>query len=563
MPANGFSVALTVVFLLLLACAPGAGPGASTQADRDQPAARNTLVIAEDQEPTPSVGGTGPFGVFTHHALVRHDHRGTPLSTLAAELPSQARGTWIVNPDGTMTTTYRLRPNVLWHDGRPLSVEDFVFGWKISTDAELPIGARSLAARISQIETPDDLTLLISWKGLYPLADRISSHDVGPYPAHLLRPIYESDKMTLENHPFWRTEFVGVGPYRLHEWAPGSRVVLHRFEHYFGGRAKIDTILFKIITDEQTIMANMLSGGVDGGFRSISPEKVFAVRDQMLAQGKKPWVVIQPTHFWGWRIQYDSTWQTVPELADLRVRQALLLAIDRTTMADTIYPGHGIVADFYIPPTDIKREWVKDAEIHYPYDVRRAHELLGQVGWRREADGVYRNAAGAPITLTLRSIRGGQWEASQAISAASWRELGIRDVDEEPVPHTRRGDNEWRAQFANLDGSTIAYQTMTYWREYLISECRRPPRWSGANSGCYSDSDLDRVSQALYTAIQPAEQQPLYREMAALYSRNLPSLPLFHHVQGDVFREGFTGFMGYSQDGGGGEGWNVLDWDLR
>lgn len=562
MRARAF-LGLTVVFMLATACAPGAAPGVGSGTDQGQPARAKTLILAEDQEPVPVVGGTGPMGAYTHHQLVRHDHIGNPLPTLITELPSLEQGTWVVNPDNTMVTTYKLRPNVLWHDGQRLSAQDFVFAWRVSNDAEVPIAVRRVAPQITQIDTPDDLTLLIRWKSLYPMADRISSSDLGPFPAHLLRDSYEADKAAFERHPYWRAEFVGVGPYRLAEWVPGSEIVLQRFDGYFGGRPKFDTIIERIITDERTIMANMLAGAVDGGFRSISTEAVLTVRDDMLRQGKKPAVYMQPTHFWGWRVQYDLPWQTVPELTDVRVRQALVHAIDRATMADEIYPGYGIVADFYIPPVDVKYEWVKDAVVRYPYDPRRAHELLAEAGLQRGTDGVYRNAAGSSIGLTLRSIRGGQWEASQAISAASWRQLGIREVEEEPVPHTRRGDNEWRAQFANLDGKVIAYQTPAYWSEFLISQCPRAPRWQGTNMGCYSDPAFDRVSQALTTAIQSTEQQRLYREMAGLYSRNLPSLPLFHHVQGTIFREGFTGFIGFAQDGGGGEAWNVLDWDVN
>lgn len=186
---NALFLGLTGLFLLAAACAPGAEPGATSKPDPERTGPPKAMTIALQREPTQEVGSIpgDQASYFLHRHLVAHDNVGNPLPTLAAELPAQDRGTWVVSPDGTMTTTYRLRPNVTWHDGQPLSPQDFVFAWRVSRDRELPIGARPIAAQITGVDALDDLTLVLRWGAPNPLADRISSTDLGPYPAHLLR----------------------------------------------------------------------------------------------------------------------------------------------------------------------------------------------------------------------------------------------------------------------------------------------------------------------------------------------------------------------------------------
>lgn len=570
MPTKAFPTGLTMLFLLLGACAPG-GPGAASESSAGQRAQPKTLTIALQQEAAPQVG-TVPVPnaeEFFQDYLAVNDTLGNPMPQLAAELPSQDRGTWVVNPDGTMVTTYKLRPNIRWHDGTPLSPQDFVFSWKVANDRSLPISIRPVARQISGIDTPDDLTLVLRWAGPFPLAERISGADMMPLPSHLLSEVYESDKELFQRLPYWGAEFVGVGPYRLHEWVPGSHIVAQAFDAYHAGRAKIDTITFRFITDEQTTMANIVSGGVDGQIRGLDFQQVLLVKEELEKRGSKPYVVVQPTFHRMIRVQYDDRiggglGPRPSEITDVRVRRGLLHAIDRDTMAATIYPGYGIAADVILPTDDPKYAWVKDVVVRYPYDQRRAQELLAEAGWQRGGDGMFRNAAGEPISLYHQTTIGGQWEAAQTIAAANWRAIGISQVQEHVIPQAARGDRETNSQFRSFSGAVVRFDTLTYTRQFLISECpTAASRWVGVNAGCYQEPAMDRVSQALLTTLVPAEQQRLWREWTQLFVRDLPALPLFYHVQGTIFREGFTGLKGEARDGGGGFAFNAHEWDVR
>ena len=109
------------------------------------------------------------FGVKLHGEMVVIGQ----AQALPTELPSQDRGTWVVRPDGTMQTTWHIRPGVTWQDGQPLKASDFLFAWTVTLDKELPISQQTIARQVSRLETPDDLTLVMEWSRLYPFANAI------------------------------------------------------------------------------------------------------------------------------------------------------------------------------------------------------------------------------------------------------------------------------------------------------------------------------------------------------------------------------------------------------
>src|SRR4051812_41430215 len=143
---------LFLAILTMSACATATSPAVGKQevAPGAPPVApQRTLIMAADRLPVDFAGkgiagglgstsGTSeniPQTIF-NATLVTADERGRPMPYLAESLPQLDSNTWKVFPDGTMETTYRLKPNLTWHDGQPLTAEDFTFAWQVySTSA--------------------------------------------------------------------------------------------------------------------------------------------------------------------------------------------------------------------------------------------------------------------------------------------------------------------------------------------------------------------------------------------------------------------------------------------
>src|SRR3954470_16487029 len=195
----GFSrlVAAVMVPLLLTACAsrtPTTPEG--TAAQPTQPRAPKVLTVAVLQEPAAFMatggsqfkGGAGHVPPMVHEPLVRENEQGVFEPRLVAEQISIEKGTWRVNADGTMDTTWKLRPNVKWHDGHPFTSDDLLFSFQVYKDPEVVTGGGNPWPLMESATAPDPLTFSIHWSSPHPEADR--AQGLIPMPRHLIEDLY-------------------------------------------------------------------------------------------------------------------------------------------------------------------------------------------------------------------------------------------------------------------------------------------------------------------------------------------------------------------------------------
>lgn len=565
-------VSLLCLGLVLGACAPAPGPS-SGQQDERRSSSPKSLTIALKAEPRvvyPLLGGDAGGGAASrlrlamHRYLAGYNDRGEALPELAAELPSQEAGTWIVRPDGTMQTTYRLRRNVVWHDGTPFSARDVVFGLTVSKDPAIPVETDGIVERIARMDALDDWTVVIEWSQVYVLANALAEIETGPLPTHLLESVYRTDKERFTNLPYWGREFVGVGPYYLSEWELGSHVILKAHDAYHGGRANIDSLKFVFIDAEPAAISALLAGAVDGTFRALGFNEVMLVKDEWERAGKKPLVVTTATFWRSMEVQFRDAFRDprLRDLDDVRVRRALLHAVDRDAMVGHLYQGQAPVSHTFIPPDDVKWGWVKDAVITYGYDPRKAQDLLADVGWRRGDDGNFANRAGEKVSIPLVVTAGQRWEQEIAITADSWRSIGI-PTQEIVIPSAQARDRQTNAMYPAFKSTATALRLLGLVRAFHGEECgTEANRWVGANRGCYRNPEMDRLIDAVTTTVDQGEQQRLYRNLVRWQAEQLPGLPLYFHLEAVIFREGVTGITGDTRPNTS-ETWSAARWDLR
>jgi peptide/nickel transport system substrate-binding protein len=567
------SLAISILILLLAACTPAGGPDRREAAQPARAAGDRTskhVSFAIQGEPKvlvtslglgnqPNVGGDVQGAV--HRKLVTLDDRGVLHPQLAVELPTQERGSWIVRPDGTMRTTYSLRRDVTWHDGTPLTARDFVFALAVTTDAELPLPQGRLAPYVDRVEHPDEATLVIEWSQTYPFANAIVEDDLGPLPAHLLESLHRSDKERFQQLPYWTREFVGVGPYRVADWVLGSYMVLKAYDRFYAGPAKIDTVTAHFILSAPTAVANLLSGSLDGVIpATLDYQQAMFVKAEWERAGKKPSVIPQSVHWRTMAFQFRPEVASPRDLLDVRVRRALLSAVDRRAIVDTVFDGTAPMSDVFLPQEDFRWEWIKDAVVTYPYDVRRARELLAQAGWSQGSDGQYLTTTGQRATIAEWTTPG--YEPEIAIIADNWKTIGIA-TDQVVLSPGEARDRQYVSHFPGVMTTTFPIR-FEYWVErHEGASCpTEEKRWVGWNRGCYQNPERDRVTTALKVAIDPADQRPLLRELARIETEDLPALPLHFNSQVTVFRDGVTGVKRNTSPKTTAT-WNIEEWDVR
>lgn len=490
--------------------------------------------------------------------LAVKDPKGVSHPLLAAELPSRDNGSWIVNNDGTMRTTWKIKPNAKWHDGTPVTSKDFVFAFQVYTDPA--VGVRSLDPErfMDRVEPIDDKTFDIYWKQSYPWANELLLRELEPLPDHLMRKTYESsDGEAFLANPFWSSPaFVGTGPYRLVQWDPGTQLIFRAFDDYFMGRPKTDEIIFKVVADSNTVVANLLSGAADVTLGITLPQQSAAtVKRQWADQGQ---VAQVPTRWRYMQIQFDPARLQQPALLDVRVRRAIVHALDREAIADIVTDGSSKVAEVPMVPTDALYPQVQQAIPHYPYDVTRALQLLQDAGWTKQGDRLV-NSTGQPFTVEMRTTQQTDNETEQSLAAADLTKLGMQPA-QVIVPQSRIRDSEYRVTFPGLNATAQSIDIPGILNVATSDACASAERrFVGSNRGCYKNPDFDRLYTTASSSLSESERSNAIVNALRIISDDVGVYGYSYNAESIAIRKGLVGpgSRWPSQIGGT---WNVYEW---
>src|SRR5581483_11794310 len=411
---------LLVVSVVFTACAPEASPPETRgAADRSEAAApQKTLVISNRGEP-PTLAARSlitqgsSLGIpprFFNATLDLYDVREVSHPQLAEALPALNTNTWRLFPDGTMETRYTLRPNLTWHDGAPLEPEDFVFGLLVYRTPELGSATTRPIPFMDRLTVEDPRTFAIHWKAPYVDAGALSN-TFQPLPRHILEEDFNlMDPVSFTGHPFWTSQYVGLGPFKLDRWEPGSFLEGSAFDNHALGRPKIDRMRILIINDPQTAMANVLAGDVHYVTNFTFSVDQGQVLEQTWAATGIGSVLYSPTQRRLGLIQMRPEYQQPRALSDVRARYAIAHGMDNQTRVDVLDGGKGQVAYTMASPGLSYYAELEKAVVKHPFNPRRAEELLAQIGWSKGSDGFFVDATGNRFTLEVASSAGGKNE---------------------------------------------------------------------------------------------------------------------------------------------------------
>ena len=482
------------------------------------------------------------------------------LPVLAEELPSVKQGTWKIDTQKkTMITVYKLRAGLKWHDGKPYTSKDFEFGWQIAKHPEFPMPDRLVPELIAKIETPDDRTIVIHWNDLYNEAYAIQYTHVRAFPRHLLQDAFAArDMKAFANLPFWNKGFIGAGPYRIVEWDGGTRMELEAFRDFPLGRPKIERITYKTVEDSNTNLAAVLAGEVDLCMRStISFDGAMILRDQWEKTGKGK-VHISPAS-WTWlNLSRDNPW-----FSDVKVRRALLHAIDRDAMAQNLFRGEKVVSD--LPLSRVRKSYKKalaTATI-YKYDPERAKKLFAEAGWKPGADGVLANPKGERMEFEFRvTAERRDHEQAQAIISDYWKKIGVRtQIKNLPnrLLNAAENRNRWPGAFIGSHNVTVEeWQERFHTKNIPSAE----NKFALENVSGWNDPRKDAILDELNSIVTPARSEQLQLEFVKMFGEALPHLPLYYSPEVLVAKKGLTGLTPRQESGGqNSSSWNTYQWD--
>ena len=522
-----------VLGLFFFAMGAGGGFFVSASADVRDP---RELVIGITQFPStlhPNIDSmlakSYALGLARRPTMV-HDHDWKPACLLCTEVPSIEAGTAGVEPlaDGGegMAVSYALDPRAKWGDGTPITTRDVVFTWEVGRHPQSGVAAHSEYLRVLSIDVHDDHRYTVHYDRLDYEYPTVGAFDL--LPEHLERAIFEQDPASYRHRSRYETEPANPGlyhgPYRVTEVVRGSHLRFERNPHWWGREPWFERIIVRTIENTVALEANLLSGTVDyiAGELGLPIDQAIAFEER---HGDRFVVEYQP----GLIYEHLTPSFDNPILEDVRVRQALLLGIDREAISERLFGGRQPVADTNVNPLD---------GVHYgntrkySHDPAAAGALLDAAGWTPGADGIRRRGGsdGEPLRLELMTTAGSRSrELVEQVIQSQWRELGVEARIRNEPPRVFFGDTVARRKFTGFAMFAWVSSPEAAPRGVLHSEeIPRPENgWSGNNVAGYANPEMDRLTDAIEVELDRERRLALWAELQSLYAEDLPALPLY------------------------------------
>jgi peptide/nickel transport system substrate-binding protein len=432
---------------------------------------------------------------------------------------------WDMAPNG-LTYTFRIRRNVRWHDGRPLTAEDVRWALTEITMKYNPVASTGFAA-VDKIEALDTYTLVVRMKHPFPAFLPWSLVNQWIYPKHL----YEGTDPRQNERNFKNP--VGTGPFVFKEWVRGSHILMERNPNYFKkDQPYLDRIVAKFIPDANARVLALETGELD--YVSIYGLPASAV--PTLQKNKDITLFEHRT-----RVNYGGIMAHInvrkEPLKVKEVRQALSYAIDRKILVERAVAGLAEPASS--PISSLHQPWFNPAVANrYRHDPKKAEALLDQAGYKRGADGKRFS-----IRLTYaRADQGGALHAAAEIMREQLRSVGV-DLVLEPKDYAvwmQSAHLKW-----DFDLSMGSYQTgpdpaVAVSRLYITKNIQQ---LMGRNLMGYSNPKVDELFDQGEREIDLGKRVRLYHQVQDILSDEVPALWLWDRISTMAYRNRVKGAL--------------------
>jgi peptide/nickel transport system substrate-binding protein len=454
---------------------------------------------------------------------------------LCTELPTIENGLAKIEdrPDGTkgMSVTIKMQPDLKWADGVAVTSKDIAFSWELGKSPESGFYRSDIYSRIDRLDTPDDHTAVMHLKAISSTYNDLSDFRV--VSEHIEAPVLKSAgsvaewaKQTVYNRAP-TTPGLWNGPFMITGYTSGSQIVLEPNPNWPGKKPGFKKITVRIIENTTALEANLRSGDID-----YTPGEGIGLNiDQVieLEKGMKDKFVFnyKPALTY----EHIDLKAENPFLRDVRVRRALIYAIDRKSLTDKLFQGKQPIADsfvnklhpFYSPETPT-----------YAFDPAKAKALLDEAGWKPGPDGIRRNAKGERLSFDFQTTAGNKLrELMQQVLQSQWKDAGIEVVIKNEPARTLFGPTLSHREFTGLAlyGWTSGIgdsPTSILASSAIPSEATR---WGGSNYSGYSNPEFDKASAAIEIELSVAERRLFWQAVQKLYAEDLPVLPLFFRAE--------------------------------
>lgn len=441
---------------------------------------------------------SGSVNQYVYESLLTRDNETLEF------IPSLARR-WEVSDD-KLSITFWLRTGVTWHDGVPFTADDVIYTFDRIRDSSVDAARlRNYYRDMLRIEKLGNNAVRFVWSRPY-FKSLEACGSMAIIPKHIF-----NDGSDFNKHVAGRLP-IGTGPYRFVEWKTGQRIVLARNDAYWGEHPAISGISFKIIPDSMSAFRLLKKGALDMATLKAIQWAKQTESSSFNEKFAKHRYYLPNYYYIGWNMRR-------PFFNDRRVRIAMTMLINREAILDKILFGEGMVvtSNFY----RFGRNYDESIK-PYPFDPKRALELLDEAGWRdHDGDGI-RDRDGVPFRFVFLSAAGDKF--SRSIGLFLREELSRVGIEMEMQ------QLEWAAMLLllnkrNFDVASLGWSTALEEDPYQVWHSSQKDE--GSNFVGFSNARVDSLIEAARQELDPNRRAVFYKEFQQILHFEEPYTFLF------------------------------------
>jgi peptide/nickel transport system substrate-binding protein len=471
--------------------------------------------------------------------VFRYDAHGNLIPEVAREIPSYANGG--ISRDGR-TITLHIRPGLTWSDGAPLDARDVRFTWRAAVDGRNNTKLRIGWNDIASIDVPNATTVVAHLKRvnsaiLAEIWGGGGGSSYPPLPEHLL------GKLPNLNTAAFNITPISSGPWLLSAWNHGATLEFAPNPRYWRGPPKLRALTWKIVPNPDTLLEELQTHDVDV-YDSVPESQVPRLRDLAGITVAKRLVA-------NYRHLELNTRR--PQLADVRVRRAIALAIDWDRINQTVYHGIDVRAVSDIVPDS----WAAPRIPQWRYDPAEARRLLDAADWKPGATGIRQRAA-MPLALAVSATNKPGNEQAEVQMQQQLRAVGIElTIKNYPASflfaqtgplYGGKYDLSW-----SIDTNGPEPDNAGNWSGHYM-----PP--NGANTSFLNDPIMTQTSEDALKTFDRGRRKALYQREEERIHEMVPAIFLYWEVSYVAYNADLRNYVPAEYDMAG--AWNSYAWEI-
>jgi len=446
-----------------------------------------------------------------------------------------------------LVATWEILENAKWGDGKPVTCEDIKFSWQVGKNPNVSIPSREGYEVIEKIDIDAKnnkkctLTLNKARFDYYQLVPT-------PMPKHLEEPVlkkhgsrnqgYDQNTVYAKNPT---NPGLYNGPYVVSELKLGSHLVFTPNPHFYGKQPNIKKIIVKLIQNTGTLEANLRSGTIDLiSTLGLTFDQALALEKKVKTDGSPFNVLFQP----GTTYEHIDLNLDNPILKDVKVRKALVHAINREELVQALFEGKQKVAHHNISQIDPAYTVDPSKVSIYNFNRRESERLLDEAGWKKGADGI-REKDGQKLSLQFMTTAGNKVrENVQTMLQGQWKNAGVEVIIKNEPARVFFGETTKKRKYGAMAMYAWVSIPDSTNRSTLHSTSIATEKngWAGQNYTGWANKTTDTLIDQFETEFNLAKRNEIAQKIVKEYTNDVPVIPLYYRADISVTPKNITGY---------------------